>query len=87
LVFDRLDPGARLPVELSLEVGRRTPVGVYQAEIVLSGAGEARVPLTVRVQPSYGEVGLLALVILVPLALAVASGGLLLRRKASVRGE
>ncbi len=84
LVFPRLAPEARLPVEVMLEVGRSTPVGLYQAEIVLSGAGEARVPLTVEVKPSYGEIGLLALVILVPLGLAMAAGLAFWRRPGSV---
>lgn len=74
LVFPRLAPNARLSVEVMLEVGRKTPVGTYQAEMVLSGAGDERVPLTVRVKPSYGEIGLLALVVLLPAALAVGAG-------------
>jgi len=84
LVYPRLPPEARLPVEVMLEVGRATPVGTYQAELVLSGAGDQRVPLTVKVGPSYGEVFLLSMVILVPLALAIAAGGALWRRQRRV---
>ncbi|NUQ01414.1 MAG: hypothetical protein HUU35_16345, partial [Armatimonadetes bacterium] len=72
----RLAPRSTLPLGLMVEAGRATPVGVYQAEVRLRGAGESRIPLTIRVTPSYGSIALLVLAIVLPLGL----GAVLLRR-------
>ncbi len=86
LTFARLGPGVEVPIDLIVEVGRSTPVGTYQVETSLSGAGAdpAKASLRVHVRPSYGHLCLLALCWLAPTSLLIGLLAGLLRRRPAV---